>query len=98
MFRASLDFLEWYLFQLSVLLKPDSNYFNGFIFSWVDKVATGTQNFVLVILNFGNWFAAVPAVRMPFLEHVNWRGISQLIKDNASVLQKLLRYFNETLT
>ena len=32
-----LDFLEWYLFQLIVLLKQDYNSFNGFIFSWVDK-------------------------------------------------------------
>ena len=35
--------LDWYLFQLTVLLKPDSNSncFNSFTLSWVDKVTTG---------------------------------------------------------
>ena len=38
--------LDWYLFQLIVLWKSDSNCFNNFTLSWVDKVATGTQSFV----------------------------------------------------
>ena len=54
-----LDFLEWYLFQLIVLSKPDSNCFDSLMLSQVNKVTTGTQSFVLVIVNFGTWFAAV---------------------------------------
>ena len=34
--------LDRYLFQLIVLLKPDSNYLRSFMFSWVDKVTTRT--------------------------------------------------------
>ena len=34
--------LDWCLVQLIVLLKPDSNCFNSFILSWVDKVTTET--------------------------------------------------------
>ena len=33
--------LDWFLFQLVVLLKPDSNCFNSFILPWADKVTTG---------------------------------------------------------
>ena len=35
-------FLEWYLFQLIVLLKPNSNCLSSFTLSWVDKVTIGT--------------------------------------------------------
>ena len=31
---------DWYLFQVIVLLKPDSNYLNGFTLSLVNKVTT----------------------------------------------------------
>ena len=55
------------------------------------------KSFVSVILNFGTRFAAVPAARILFLEHVNWRLISQLIKGITGVLQKLLRYFSGTI-
>ena len=43
------------------------------MFSWVNKVTTGTQSFVLVLLNFGTWFDGVPAARIIFLEYVAWR-------------------------
>ena len=66
LFSAWLVFSEWYLFQLIVLLKSDSNCFISFIFSWVDKVTAGTKSFILVIIYFGTWFAAVPATGILF--------------------------------
>ena len=48
------------------------------MFPWVDKVTTGTQSFVLVVLNFGTWFGALTATRILFSEHANWKVISQL--------------------
>ena len=95
--RTWLVFLHWYLFQLLVLLKPDSNCFNSFILSWVNKVTIRTESFLLVILNFGTWSATVTATRILYLGHVNGRVIPQLIKGISSVLQKLLRYFNGTV-
>ena len=65
--------------------------------SWVDKVTRGTYSFISVMLNSAFWFAAVPATRIKFLDHFNWRQILQLIKDILSDLQKLLRYFNGTI-
>ena len=67
------------------------------MFSWVDKVTAGTQSFVSVNLNSGFWFDAVPATRIQYLGHFNWRQILQLIKGISSVLQKLLSYFNGTI-
>ena len=58
--------LDWYLFQLIVLLKPDSNCFNSFTLSWVDKVTTGISRFVSVIVNVGSRFAAVSGVKRDF--------------------------------
>ena len=60
------------------------------MFSWVDKVTT----FIWIV---GFWLFVVPANIMQFLDHLNWRLISQLIKGILSVLQKLLRYFNGTI-
>ena len=51
--------LDWYLFQLIVLLKPDSNCFNSFTLSWVNKVMARTKTFVSVLLTVGSWFASV---------------------------------------
>ena len=48
---------DWYLFQLTVFLKPDSNCLPGF------KVTTGTKCFVSVIVNAGTGFATVPATK-----------------------------------
>ena len=68
---------------------------------WVDKVTTGTYHFgislVSFIWNVGFWLFAVPATIIQFLDHFNWRIVSQLIEGISSVLQKLLRYFNGTI-
>ena len=42
---------DWYLFQLIVLLKPDFNCWSNFALPWIDKVITGTEIFVSVIVN-----------------------------------------------
>ena len=89
--------LDWYLFQLNVLLKPDFNCFNSFTLSWVDEVTTGTLSFVSVTINVGSWSAAVPATKHQLLYQVNIRLISELCNGISSVLQKLLKYFNGTI-
>ena len=89
--------LDWYLFKLNVLLKPDFNCFNSFTLSWVDKVTTGTLSFVSVTINVGSWSAAVPATKHQLLYQVNIRLISELCNGISSVLQKLLKYFNGTI-
>ena len=89
--------LDWYLFQLNVLLKPDFNCFNSFTLSWVDKVTTGTLSFVSVTINVGSWSAAVPATKHQLLYQVNIRLISELCNGISSVLQKILKYFNGTI-
>ena len=53
MFRASMAALDWYLFQLTVLLISDSNLSNSFTYSWVNQVMTGTGSLALVIANVG---------------------------------------------
>ena len=88
--------LDWYLFQLFVLLKSHLNRFNSFTLSWVDNVTTGKQSFVSVIVNVGSWSVAVPATKKQFFEQVNPKLISQSINGISSALQKLLRYFNGT--
>ena len=89
--------LDWYLFQLNVLLKPDFNCFNSFTLSWVDEVTTGTLSFVSVTINVGSCSAAVPATKHQFLYQVNIRLISELCNGISSVLQKSLKYFNGTI-
>ena len=80
--------LDWYLFQLIVLLKPDSNCFNSFTLSWVNKVTARTKTFVSVLLTVGSWFA-VSATKKQLFNQVNLRLISQLINGISSILQEL---------
>ena len=42
LFCACCVTLDWYLFQLINLWRHDSNCFNSFTLSWVDKMTTGT--------------------------------------------------------
>ena len=60
----------------------------------VDKVATGTYNFVSVISNFSS---AVELVITQVDYHFKIKLISQLIKGISGVLQKLLKHFNENI-
>ena len=69
MFCAWFIVLARYLFQSIVLLKPDSNCLRSFMFSWVDKIITGTLNLVSFIWKLGFWWFAVPdiiAISTPF--------------------------------
>ena len=77
--------LDSYLFQLIVFHSS---------LSLVDKVTTGTYNFVSVIVNFPS---PVELVITQSLDHVKIRLTSQLINDISRVLQKLLKYFNDTI-
>ena len=81
--------LDWYLFQLIALLKPDSNCFNSFTLSWVNKVMARTKTFVLFLLNVGSWFATVSATKKQLFNQVNLRLISQLINGISSIHQEL---------
>ena len=83
--------LDSYLFKLIVFLKPDFNCWSNFSLSLVDKVKTGTYNFVSVIVYLPS---PVELVIKQSLSHVNIRLTSQLINGISSVLQKLLKYFN----
>ena len=42
LFYANVFGYDWYLFQLTVLLKADFNYWSNFTLSWVDKVTIRT--------------------------------------------------------
>ena len=44
--------LDSHLFQIIVFLKPGFSCWSNFALSLVDKVTTGTYNFVSVIANF----------------------------------------------
>ena len=48
-------------------------------------------------MNFGFLFFKVPTIKKQLFDQVNIRLISQLINGTSSVLQKLLRYFKETI-
>ena len=41
-FSLSIDLSDWYLLQLTVLLKHDFNFESSFALSWIDKVTTQT--------------------------------------------------------
>ena len=81
-------------FQLIVLLKPDLNCWSNFGLSWVDKVTTRRYNFVSVISNF---LLPLELVITQSLDQVKIRLTSQLINGISRVLQKLLKYFNDTI-
>ena len=66
----------------------------SFVLSWVDKVTTGAQSFVSVIANF---IVPVAEEVTQSAEEVRMRLISQLIKGISRVLQRLLKYFNDTV-
>ena len=85
---------DWYLFQLIVLLKPDSNCWSNFALSWVDRVATGKESFVSDILNLPS---PLELVITHVYRHVKKRLTSPLINNISRVFQKLLKYFNGTI-
>ena len=93
-FRAYNSGFAKFLFQLIVLLKPDFNYGINFALSWVDKVTTGTEKFVSVIVNVGFQSATLELIITQFSDQVKISLASQFIKGISRVLQKILRYFN----
>ena len=83
-----------HLFQLFTLLKPDLNCWSSLELSCVDKVTTGTYNFVSVILNIP---APVELVIIQVDDHYKIKLTLQFIKGISRVLQKLLKFFNGTI-
>ena len=79
------------------MTKPDFNCCNSFALSWIDKVATGTQVFVPVIVNVGYWPTVGSSVMKHLAGQVRIRLNSQSINSISRVLQKLLKCFNGTL-
>ena len=79
------------------MTKPDFNCCNSFALSWIDKVATGTQIFVPVIVNVGYWPTVGSSVMKHLAGQVRIRLNSQSINSISRVLQKLLKCFNDTL-
>ena len=75
-------------------MKPDPNCCNNFALSCVDKVITGTYNFVSIISNFAS---PVKVLITQVDDHVNIKLTSQLIKGISRVLRKLLKYFHGTI-
>ena len=67
---------------------------SSFPLSWVDKVTTGTQHFVSVIVDLS---APVKLIITQVDDHVKNRLTSQLINGISRALQKLLKYFNGTV-
>ena len=50
-FAPAFFIIDWYLFQLIVLLKQDANFLITFTLSSVGKVTAGTLSIVSVIVN-----------------------------------------------
>ena len=94
LFCANVFGSDWYLFQLIDFLKPDYNCWSNFALSWVDKVTTGIQSFLSVIVNLP---LPVELVMTQVDDHVKKRLTSQLINGISRVLQKLLKYSNGTI-
>ena len=102
---------DFYLIYLIVLLNPVFNCSNNLLSSSVDKVTAGTYNFVSVILSVAfvglltvttagsaSGLASLVALLVitQFSDRVKIRFISQFINGISSVLQKLLKCFNDT--
>ena len=62
--------LDWYLFQLTVLLISDSNLSNSFTYSWVNQVMTGTGSLALVIANVGTYSLIASDVKMQYADSI----------------------------
>ena len=75
--------------RLIVLLKNDFNCCNCFALSLVDKVTTGTESFLSVIVNFA---ALVGEEIIQSADEVKMRLISQLIKDISRITYVLQWY------
>ena len=83
----------------SDLSNPLLRSFDNFLLSLVDKVTTGTYNFVSEIVGLASsliTFSVPPVERTQYLVHLSFNSIFQLINGISSDLQKLLKYFNGT--
>ena len=107
---ACLVISDPYLFHLIVILNPAFNSSNK-LSSSVDRMTTGTYNFVFAVLNVasvgllisatvGSTSGSVSLVALlvitQFSDHVKIKFISQLISGIPSVLQIFLRCFYGT--
>ena len=87
----------WYWLQFIVHLNPGFNSYNNFALYWVDNVKNGTWKFVSVIENVISSFSAALYIT-EFLDQVRMRLVLPFINNIWRVLQKLLKYFNDTIT
>ena len=92
-----------------VLLNPDFNCSENFISFSFDRLATGTDNFVSVVLNSNSAvetiaglltcaFLLVILTKTQFLAQVKINSTSQLISGVFKLLQKLLNHFSGITT
>ena len=104
LFWGCIVICDLYLFHFTVLLNLDFFCFKSFLSFSVDKVITGTYNFVSVIWNLEDvgeislraFVIVLMLVITQILDQVKTNSISQLINGISKVLQKLLNYFNGT--
>ena len=82
--NSNINFASVLLLYSSQILKPDFNCCNRSVLSWVYKITIGTQSFISVIANVVN-------------SQTKMRLISQSIDGISTVLQKLLKWFNDTI-
>ena len=94
-----------YLFHFIVLLNPNFNCSKSFLSFSVDKVTTGTYNFVSFIWNsnplggtiaglFPRAFLLVISAKTQFYDQVKINSTSQSINGIFKALQKLLKCFS----
>ena len=90
-------------FQLTDLSNPLLRCFDSFWLSLVDKVTTGTYNFVSLIVKIMLLSSLLPlALSAPATDktqcfvHLSSNSTLELINRISSDLQKLLKYFNST--
>ena len=80
-----------------VLLNPDFNCSKNLLSSFVDKVTTGTYNFVSLVLNVS--FVGEVSLRVFVITLLSMLVITQFsdqFKGMSKVLQKLFKYFKGT--
>ena len=106
-----LDVSDLYLFHLIVLLNPVFSCYKSLLSVEDDKLTTGTYNLQSVILKTAFVGLLIPTtagsasglaslvallVNTQFSDQLRVKDTSQLINGMSSVLQKVLKYFNDT--
>ena len=98
MFFGCVVISDLYLFQELVLLNPCYIFYKNLILSFIDKVTTGKQSFVLVITKFTPAMLLFCSVNAQSFVHDKSSSISQFVNGKSKDLQKELRYMIEIVT